>query len=883
MKKIGAGFIFLFVMCVAISTTAFAKQPYSSYWFPEQLLQWSPASDPDAAFNRSTIPLQDRFVTDGVNAHATKAPKVMALSALNSGTSGVPSQGSDKFGANTFTYWQYVDKLVYWGGSAGEGIIVPPSADTIDAAHKNGVPIVGTVFFPPTVYGGKFEWVKQMLQQNSDGSFPAADKLIQVAKYYGFDGWFINQETEGGTPADAQKMKAFLSYLESHKSASMQIVWYDSMTKEGSISWQNALNDKNGMFLQDDNKKITDNMFLNFWWKDLKSSADKAKSLDRSPYDLYAGIDVEAKGYDTNVNWNLLFPVGQPAVTSLGIYRPDWTFNSAESMEDFFTRENKFWVGPNGNPGNTVSDQAWKGIADNVVESSPVNKLPFITNFNTGSGQKYYVRGQQVRDKGWNNRSLQDILPTWRWIADSKGTSLTPELDWSDAYYGGSSLKVSGDLSHNNATHLKLYKTDLKIEASTKLSVTYKTLNKPSLKVGLAFADQPDQFIFLNVKDKTAPGWTTETLNLTPYKGKRIVALSLYFDTKDTINNYSIQIGQLSIQNANDPVKMLPAVHDLKVTQSDFRDGIYGDARLEWKPLDQQVKQYEIYRVLPDGSEVLLGATSNHVFYVPEMRRIDKETLTALKVVAINGRYEQGQASSVKISWPAYPKPIAEFKADRTLVAPGESVNFTDLSTEVTEEWSWSFESGSPAVSTSKNPVVTFNQEGVYNVSLTATNSSGQDTIMKKALITVSKEAGAVKNLALGKPATADHACGDKEGAPNAVDGKVTDNSKWCALGNLPHWLQVDLGAEHQISTFIVKHAESGGEWSGFNTSDYTIQVSNDGTNWTDVVNVQGNSAAESTDAIALVKARYVKLITLKPTQGADTAARIYEFEVYGL
>lgn len=147
----------------------------------------------------------------------------------------------------------------------------------------------------------------------------------------------------------------------------------------------------------------------------------------------------------------------------------------------------------------------------------------------------------------------------------------------------------------------------------------------------------------------------------------------------------------------------------------------------------------------------------------------------------------------------------------------------------------------------------------------------------------MSKEAGAVKNLALGKTATADHACGEKEGAPNAVDGKVTDNSKWCAIGNLPHWLQVDLGAEHQLSTFVIKHAESGGEWSGFNTSDYTIQVSSDGTNWTDVVNVQGNSAAESTDSIALVKARYVKLLILKPTQGADTAARIYEFEVKGL
>ncbi|MBT2289017.1 discoidin domain-containing protein [Paenibacillus albidus] len=883
MKKIGAGLIFLFVVCATFSTSALAKQPYSSYWFPEQLLQWNPATDPDAAFNRSTILLQDRFAGEGINPNATKAPKVMALSALNPGTSGVPSQGSDKFGANTFSYWQYVDKLVYWGGSAGEGIIVPPSADTIDAAHKNGVPIIGTVFFPPTVYGGKYEWVKQMLQQNSDGSFPAADKLLQVADYYGFDGWFINQETEGGTAADAQQMKAFLSYLESKKPSSMHIVWYDSMTKEGRISWQNALNDKNAMFLQENGKQITGSMFLNFWWNDLKSSAEKAESLGRSPFDLYAGIDVEAKGYDTKVKWNLLFPDGEPAVTSLGIYRPDWAFNSAESMEDFFIRENKFWVGPSGNPGNTASDQAWKGIANDVVESSPVNELPFITNFNTGSGQKYYVQGKQVRDKGWNNRSLQDILPTWRWIADSKGTPLTPVLDWSDAYYGGSSLKVSGELSQDNATHLKLYKTDLKIEASTKLAVTYKTQNKPSLKVGLAFEDRPDQFVFLDVKDKASQGWTTETLNLTPYKGKRIVALSLYFDTKDTITDYAIHIGQLAIHNSNEPTKPLPAVRGLKVISSDFRDGIYGDARLQWMQTDQQTKQYEIYRVLPDGSEVLVGATPNHVFYVPEMRRIDKEAATVLKVVPVNGRYEQGQASSVTIHWPAYPQPVAEFKADRTLVAPGESVTFTDLSTEVTEGWSWAFEGGSPAASTEKNPVVTFNQEGTYSVTLTATNSSGQDTLTKKALITVSKQAGAVKNLALGQTTSADHECGAAEGSSNAVDGKVTDNSKWCALGNLPHWLQVDLGAEHQISAFVIKNAESGGESPGFNTSDYTIQVSSDGTTWTDVVSVQGNLAAETTDAIALVKARYVKLIVLKPSQGADTAARIYEFEVKGL
>ena len=32
-----------------------------------------------------------------------------------------------------------------------------------------------------------------------------------------------------------------------------------------------------------------------------------------------------------------------------------------------------------------------------------------------------------------------------------------------------------------------------------------------------------------------------------------------------------------------------------------------------------------------------------------------------------------------------------------------------------------------------------------------------------------------------------------------------------------------------------------------------------------------------------VVNARYVKLSVEKPTQGSDTAARIYEVEVYGL
>ena len=35
-------------------------------------------------------------------------------------------------------------------------------------------------------------------KKDATGHFPIVDKMIEVAQKYGFDGWFINQETEIG-------------------------------------------------------------------------------------------------------------------------------------------------------------------------------------------------------------------------------------------------------------------------------------------------------------------------------------------------------------------------------------------------------------------------------------------------------------------------------------------------------------------------------------------------------------------------------------------------------------------------------------------------------------------------------------------------------------
>jgi PKD repeat protein len=83
-----------------------------------------------------------------------------------------------------------------------------------------------------------------------------------------------------------------------------------------------------------------------------------------------------------------------------------------------------------------------------------------------------------------------------------------------------------------------------------------------------------------------------------------------------------------------------------------------------------------------------------------------------------------------------YP-PVANFTANDTSVYEGDSVNFTDQSTNSPTSWSWTFEGGTPSSSTAQNPSVTYNTAGTYDVALTATNSAGSDGETKTNYVTV--------------------------------------------------------------------------------------------------------------------------------------------------
>lgn len=875
-------------------------QPESSYWFPQQLLEWEPEEDPDLAYNISRVPLAERMDREEltpVNKTQNKDTEVMAISIMNSSTSGNAPRGLNKVDCNTFTYWQYVDKLVYWGGASGEGLIVPPSPDVTDLGHKNGVPVIGTVFFPQDVAGGKLEWLDTFLKKDADGHFPMADKLIQVAETYGFDGWFINQETEGKeeAPLTAEHAALMQEFILAFKEAApeLELVYYDSMTSEGKMDWQNALTDKNQMFMKTgDGTDVADDMFLNFWWTEeklaadelLKASREKAEELGIDPYHVYAGVDIQANGYTTPIRWDLFESGENTTYTSLGIYCPNWAYSSSSGLEDFMNKENAIWVNSKQDPTAEVEFSAetqWRGVSRYVTERTAITSLPFVTNFNLGNGYGFYRDGENISKLDWNNRSVGDILPTYRWIIENEGeNSLTASFDVGNAYYGGNSLNFRGNMGKDAASTIKLYSADLPLEEDVTYTTIAKANAETSLDAVLTFDDGTEETI--SGDKKVGEDWTTVTYDVSDFAGKKIRSISYRVSVSEDKKGYEINFGNISIYGRDDVTE--GTVANVTVDGSEFdEDAMYAGVRLSWET-EGDAAYYEVYRINEDKTKSFLGVTNVNNFYINTLPRTDETNQSTFEVVPVDLLTRQGEGDSVTMEWPDNSLPKAGMKASRTLIAPGESVTFESACSENTEKVTWVLEGASEETASGESVTAAYEAEGTYNVTVKAKNASGEAERTYEGCIQVTSQLapGVELTLLSGQKAAEASAYVNENEAPRfAVDGDVT--KKWCATGTPPHELTIDLGEIHTVSQVAISHAEAGGEGADMNTKAYAISVSEDGSEYKEVTNVTRNTSGTTLDTFAPVSARYVKLSVVKPTQGSDTAARIYEVEVYGI
>ena len=531
------------------------------------------------------------------------------------------------FSQYLFNYWQYTD---YYGAWPGQPIAnVPkslydkkvqsdwtqkwfefgtlnlPNAAYANAAHKNCAKSIAMIFYSDNDRGE--QTYKDLLEgKRADGTYPVADKLVEIAEYYGFDGYFVNQESD----VSADDVLAYQDFMKQIVDQGIYIQWYDSATYPGGgVGYQDMFNGSNSPYVQDTDKgKISDSIFLNYWFSGnmLKDSAAHAESFGIDPkYAVFAGIESGQKKFDSigsnagymNVN---LDDTGKPYV-SLAALGTD--FVSRELGDDkkvypkyqnqVFDRERRLWTGSStGEKGTTdiadnyiddgTSNDGWKGFASQIAECSVVGGSMFSTSFNTGHGLEWRDGGERTSDQQWGNINLQDILPTWQWWIDADSDPLQADFDYGKdyeavprfkytkvgGYEGGDSLVLSGKLSNDNT--IRLYKTDLDVAAGSKIDLTYNKLNSDDskLQLGLILADDPETVVPVDVTDGSAGnGWKTASVDLSQYAGKKIATLKLYAVGADGSRSLATEA----------PLNEAAAVSDVKV-----EPGKDGNVKVSW-------------------------------------------------------------------------------------------------------------------------------------------------------------------------------------------------------------------------------------------------------------------------------------------------------------
>jgi endo-beta-N-acetylglucosaminidase D len=594
-------------------------QPYASNWFPADLVEWDPADDPDSPFMRSATPLAQRVVDRYTTANPkARDRRVLACSVFDH-TDGNPAQGSAVFDYYTSEFWTYIDTLIFWGGSASEGLILAPNPTVVDAAHRNGVPVYGTLYFPPIVYGGRLQWVEDLLQKDSDG-FPVARSLAAIAAYYGFEGWFFNQETAGADGALAKRMVSFLADVHRHGS---RVLWYDAMTESGSVGWQGALNANNDAFFAK-----SDLMFVDFRWStaSLASSATYAKNMDREPDQLFAGIDTGSQQFGIQSEMDAIFPGKAESGVSVALYRPDFTLTGTADPTQYAERESRFWVGADGDPSSSKPDeQGWRGMSAEIAERASVTSLPFVTFFGTGHGHQFCHRGTQILDGDWNNLTVQDVLPTWRWLVE--GADLTVDYDYAEVWQGGNSVRITGSL--DQPTTISLYATRLEIDVDTALEVVL--AGGVTLSAVLRFLDDPDTDVVVPMGDGVA-GWKRRSTGpLAPYQGRTLIRVGVRIEGSGDVD---VRLGELRLVPG--PALLLRAPRHPVAERS--KPGY----RVYWR--GQQGVRYDLEAVNPDLTHTWLGATTAEAFYVATLAA-DVRQIAIVPIGADGGRGPAGFAA----------------------------------------------------------------------------------------------------------------------------------------------------------------------------------------------------------------------------------------------
>lgn len=703
----------------------------------------------------------------------------------------------------------------------------------------------------------------------------------------GFDGWFINEETGGGTSSEwVGFIKEFNKIADENGDTQMEIQWYDASrlpAQEILMSHKNT------------------SQFLEYGSPgDYRGYADRLGCTEAETFSkLYGGVQCVNRGhtgYTTDLN-SAMPKSGH--VGSLDLFCPEeriWKDNvknllgtknecgelAYAAIEKTFQNEAQMWVNLNGDP-SAVTDYGWPGLSGRMLERSVISSMPFETSFCVGLGKHRFVEGEKQNTQDWYHSGVQSIMPTWRyWIENKEGLDVS--IDWDDAYNFGSSLNIKGKLTAGD--HLmRLYKTMIPVTSGGTLRLVYKTSTPGSVEVRLATESKvKGEMVTLSnptVTDKN--GWTIAEYDLSQLNGKTVYMISLNMKSETEVADYVLSLGELAVL----PAAYAPsavAVSNLSTTSVLGEEK--GDIRVTWDySYNSDFDHFDIYTETADGTRKLVGQTRGEGFYIPPFTRNANDAYVNVLVVPVMKDMKQQAAQILKVNYPTPGTPIVTFKLSKSYIKVGETAAITARGTGKPTAWKWTLPEGLELVdgSLTDNEITVKGLKSCRQiVTVEATNNVGTSTTSKEVIdVMKDGEEEDIYNVILKKTVVSYSGSTNSTEVPSKIiDGVERPNStgdKWCNV-SADNWVIFDLEGAYRIYGFKIFDGNSGPESGVDQIRSYTIELSDDGEHWTTVVDEEDReSESIKTDYIAPHKARYVRL-----SPHVNGTLLIWEFEVFG-
>ena len=583
----------------------------------QALLDYDVHKDTSARYMRSQVPIARRVTLPAAtqaNPKLDARPEILSLNPFyNQLIDGAPRIGDTRYGFDQRPYItrfaQYQDYVAGWIGAQN---IANPAY--VDAAHRNGSLGLGIIFqpyFSPTPGA-----VVDFVARDASGNYAVGDKLVDLAEYFGYDGYFVNIEGLTITHGQAGDLAAmFDSMHERARGKRMPAFYlqiYDAIWTNGKGMYEERFDKHNAGWVEP--QKRVDSIFIDYAWPENFSQPEYAHTADYvapsvalarrrglDPFQvLFFGLDIQEENDGVHANAldyyaDQVIPLNgeEPALASLGLFaqsdrmisRTRAELGAQASDPSIFERaiyvaDRQFWSGRAQDPAvpatpvhptvTEVVSPEWipqYGIADFIPERTVISNLPFTTRFNTGRGDHFFLAGRLAAERDWYNLSVQDILPSWQWwTRDLSGSTGVPGLlgvDYDDtlAYDGASCLRIDGQLNATSSTEVRLFKTAVDAGQASVFSLIVRAGTPgavANLRVGVSYLHQSTSTNWLTPAEPPrdlGEGWQRIEFDHHPRQGAMITAVSVGAIAQPGISpaEFAAYIGELRIMPRRAP------------------------------------------------------------------------------------------------------------------------------------------------------------------------------------------------------------------------------------------------------------------------------------------------------------------------------------------